>query len=137
MDDDEVFWESARAGRLVVQRCGSCSVSRFPPRPMCPACRSREVEWTTASGYGTLWSFVVAYPPLLPEFAACAPYPVAVVALEDDPGLRLVGNVVADGDAPIDSVDPASLRIGQRLRVVFAETDNGEVHPRWTPCEAP
>ncbi|WP_208865320.1 Zn-ribbon domain-containing OB-fold protein [Amycolatopsis rubida] len=133
-DDGAAFWEAAGSGRLAVQRCGACETPRFPPRPMCPACRSRAVIWTTASGYGELWSFVVAHPPLLPEFARFAPYPVVVVELEDEPGLRVVGNVVAAPDAPINSVDPATLRIGLPVRAVFAEIAPGVVHPRWMPA---
>ncbi|MBW5426171.1 hypothetical protein GKQ77_32220, partial [Streptomyces sp. BG9H] len=66
----------------------------------------------------------------LPAYAAHAPYNAIVVELADDPRIRLVGNLVASPDAPLNSVDPARLRIGARVRVVFADLD-GVTVPRW------
>ena len=53
-----------------------------------------------------------------------------VVELADAPRIRLVGNLVTAPDAPLDSVDPARLRIGARVQVVFTET-GGMAVPRW------
>jgi uncharacterized OB-fold protein len=129
------FWEGTRAGELRVQSCGSCGRLRHPPRPMCPHCRSRERRWVRVSGRGTIWSFVVPHPPLLPAYAALAPYNVVVVAIEEDPTIRFVGNVVASEDGPINEVDPASIEIGLPVEVVFSRlrtTEGVEVAvPRW------
>jgi uncharacterized OB-fold protein len=77
-----------------------------------------------------VWSFIVAHPPLLPAYAELAPYNAIVVELEEDPSIRFVGNLVADQTAAVNSVDPASIRIGEPVRVVFQEV--GDVHlPRW------
>lgn len=129
-EDGAPFWDHARAGELRIQACVSCGRLRFPPRPMCPRCRSTESEWRRMSGRGTVWSFVVAHPPLLSAYQALAPYNVVIVALDEDPLVRLAGNLVADADAPIDSVDPATIEIGQRVHVVFQELD-GFALPRW------
>jgi uncharacterized OB-fold protein len=127
-DDGAPFWEFAARGELRVQTCTGCAEPRFPPRPCCPHCRSFDSEWRPASGRGRIWSFVVPHPPLLPAYAAHAPrYNVVVVELADAPRIRLVGNVVAGPGAPIDSVDPARLRIGAPVRAVFG--DDGL--PRW------
>jgi uncharacterized OB-fold protein len=124
------FWDGTARGELLIQTCGACGVKRMPPRPMCPACRSIDVAWTKASGRGRVWSFVVPHPPLLPAYAEFAPYNVIVVELEDEPSIRLVGNLVASADGPIDGVDPASIRIGEPVRVVFAQIDDVAL-PRW------
>ena len=125
------FWEGTRAGELRMQACGSCGRLRFPPRPMCPWCRSLEREWRPMSGRGRIWSFVVAHPPLLPAYAAFAPYPVVTVELDEDPVLRLVGNVVRTPDGPINEVDPKDLAIGLPVEAVFhAMTDDVTV-VRW------
>ena len=125
------FWDGALAGELRIQACGACGRLRFPPRPMCPVCQSVEQTWKTMSGLGTIYSFVVPHPPLLPAYAALAPYNVALVELEEDPLLRLVGNVVADTDAPINSVDPGSLRIGASVRAVFPRVTDDVALLRW------
>lgn len=114
------FWEHAAAGRLVVQACAACGRRRHPPRPMCPHCRSTERRWQPVSGHGTVWSFCVAHPPLLPAYAARAPYAVLVVALDDDPAIRFVGNLVTGPGGTVDEIDPATVVIGEPVRVVFS-----------------
>ena len=113
------FWEYAARGELRVQVCAGCAEPRFPPRPCCPHCRSFDSDWRPVSGRGRVWSYVVAHPPLLPDYAAQAPYNVVVVELEDLPRIRLVGNLVSAPGAPLDSLAPDGIRIGARVRVVF------------------
>jgi len=55
---------------------------------------------------------------------------VIVVALDEDPRLRMVGNLVAHPDGPINEVDPATIRIGDPVRVVFQRVED-VVLPRW------
>jgi uncharacterized OB-fold protein len=104
---------------------------------MCPACGAIDQGWDVVSGRGRVWSFVVAHPPLLPAYAELAPYNVIVVALDEDPNLRLVGNLVSSADGSIGEIDPATIEIGEPVRVVFtAIGDDDEVGtialPRWT-----
>ncbi|MET9377935.1 Zn-ribbon domain-containing OB-fold protein [Streptomyces sp. NPDC003035] len=129
-EDGAPFWEYAAQGELRIQGCADCGELRFPPRPCCPHCQSFRGEWRRMSGRGRIWSYVVPHPPLLPDYAAQAPYNAVVVELADAPRIRLVGNVVAAPDAPLDSVDPARLRIGAGVKVAFAEID-GVTVPRW------
>jgi uncharacterized OB-fold protein len=83
------------------------------------------------SGRGTIWSWIVPHPPLLPWFSARAPYNVILVALEEDPSVRLVGNLVARPGGGIGEVDPARIRIGAQVCVSF-EPVTDEIHlPRW------
>jgi uncharacterized OB-fold protein len=103
---------------------------------MCPWCQSFDVEWQTMSGAATVWSFVIAHPPLLPAYAAEAPYNVIVVALDEDVSLRMVGNVVDGADAALDSVDPTTLTIGEPVRVVFDTPVDGIAMPRWVRANA-
>ncbi|MFD9633925.1 Zn-ribbon domain-containing OB-fold protein [Streptomyces violascens] len=130
--DGAPFWEYAARGELRVQACAApdCGRLRFPPRPCCPHCQSFAGEWRRVSGRGRIWSYVFPHPPLLPDYAAQAPYNAVIVELAEDPLIRLVGNVVAEPDAALDSVDPARLRIGARVQVAFTEVD-GMAVPRW------
>jgi uncharacterized OB-fold protein len=68
-----------------------------------------------------VWSYVVPHPPLLPDYAAQAPYTVVVVELAEAPRIRLVGNLVGGPGAPLGSVDRERVRIGARVRVVFSD----------------
>ncbi len=124
------FWEGSAKGELRVQQCGQCGERRMPPRPMCPKCRSIECHWAAISGRGTIWSWIVPHPPLLPAYAEFAPYPVTTVSLAEDPGLRMVGNLVVSAEGPINEVDLATIEIGQSVHVVFAQVEDVAI-PRW------
>jgi len=125
--DGAPFWGYARQGELRVQACADCGELRFPPRPCCPHCRSFAQEWRRMEGTGRIWSYVRPHPPLLPAYAEQAPYPVIVVELSDAPRIRLVGNLVSQAGARLDSVPPGRLRIGARVQVVFT----GDGLPQW------
>ena len=129
-DDAEPFWSGTARGELLVQTCAAYRHRRMPPRPMCPACRSLQHTWVPLSGRGTIWSFVVPHPPLLPAYQNLAPYNVITVALDEDPQLRLVGNLVAREDGPINEIDPSTIRIGEPVRVVFQQVEDVYL-PRW------
>jgi hypothetical protein len=134
-EETDGFWEGTALGQLRLQACGACGRLRFPPRVMCPHCQSVERGWRAVSGRGVIWSFVVAHPPLLPAYAPYAPYPVITVTLDEDPALRMVGNLVETADGPINAVDPATIEIGQPVEVVFSRRlrpDGTEVFlPSW------
>lgn len=124
------FWSGCAAGELRVQTCASCGAWAHPPRPMCSTCRSTERTWVATSGRGRIWSYVVPHPPLLPAYSPLAPYNVIVVELEENPEIRFVGNLLARPDGEINEVDPASIVIGEPVRVVFQTVDD-VVLPRW------
>jgi uncharacterized OB-fold protein len=77
----------------------------------------------------------VPHPPLLPAYSPYAPFAVVAVTLEEDPTLRMVGNLVASPDGPINEIDPATIVIGEPVRVVFSRRqrpDGEEVFlPSW------
>ncbi len=127
------FWEGTAAGELRVQACADCGLWRMPPRPMCPACLSLDAVWHVTSGRGQLWSYVRPHPPLLPAYAAVAPYNVIVVELAEDPRIRFVGNLVADPSAELNSVPEDRLAIGMSVSVAFGPAQDGVVLPRWVP----
>jgi len=129
------FWEGCARGELVVQTCDACGQRRMPPRPMCPYCQSTEVRWEPTSGRGRVWSFIVAHPPLLPAYAAVAPYNAIIVELEEDPMLRFAGNLVVSADGEINEIDAATISIGEPVRVVFYQVEDVFL-PRWVRAGA-
>ena len=140
--ESEGFWEGTALGELRLQACGSCGTLRFPPRVMCPHCQSTERMWRRVSGTGTIWSFVVCHPPLLPAYAPFAPYPVVTVTLDEGPALRMVGNLVTGPDGAINEIDPATIVIGEPVRVACSRRrapDGKEVFlPAWVrPADVP
>ena len=120
------FWAGCAAGELRVQACAGCGRRRMPPRPMCPQCNSLEVRWDTLAPTGTVWSFAVPHPPLLPAYEERLPYAVLVVELDDDPAIRLVGDTA-------EGVDPTAIAIGQAVTACFERVADDVVLPRWRP----
>ena len=78
-----------------------------------------------------IWSYVIAHSPTLTAYEPFTPYPVVVVELEEDPTIRMVGNILTDEKAAINSVDPAQLSIGLPVEVVFQEAASDVVLPQW------
>lgn len=132
-EEAAAFWAGCAAGELRVQACGSCGRRRMPPRPMCPHCNSFDTTWELMSGRGRVWSVVIPHPPLLPAYGDQAPYNVVVVELDDDPTIRLVGNVVLDADAPLNSIEPHAVEIGDEVQVVFSHVAEDVWLPQWKP----
>ncbi|AMN47759.1 hypothetical protein ACG33_11755 [Steroidobacter denitrificans] len=130
-DHDAPFWQGARRGVVVMEACGSCGKLRFPPRPMCPSCHSRQQQWRELSGRGRIWSFIVPHPPLFPVFNPLAPYNVIVVELEEEPAIRLVGNLVSEPAGPINGVSAETIRIGEPVQAVFVPVTDDVTLIRW------
>lgn len=122
-DASQPYWQGCRDGELRMQRCTPCGHLRFPPRPMCPRCQSFECGWVPVSGRGTVYSWVVAHPPLLPAFVDLAPLVVLLVELEEGDDLRIVGNLLDEG--------PEDVAIGMPVEVAFEQVAADVVLPQW------
>ena len=103
------FYSRAARGELSFQRCDACRVARHPPRFRCAACGSKEWSWARSSGRGTVFSWTVTHQAIDPAFANEVPY--AVLVVEMDEGVRVVGNLLA---AP-----PSILRLDLPVEVVI------------------
>src|ERR1700722_7332824 len=108
--ETQPFWDGCAAGELRLQRCLDCQQAYFYSRPVCPSCGSVKVEWFTASGDATLYSYVINYRPA-PGFEADAPYAIAVVQLAEGPRMRT--SIVGVPQTP------EALELDMALRVAF------------------
>ncbi|MCZ6888447.1 MAG: OB-fold domain-containing protein [Gammaproteobacteria bacterium] len=116
------FWAGAKQGELRLQRCDDCSETYFPPRPFCPACSSRNVSVFTASGKGTLKSYVINYR-RHPSFDS--PYSIALVELDEGP--TLMSNIVECEQTP------EALTLDMPLEVTFEKQDDNISIPLFKP----
>ncbi len=92
-DYNRPFYSAAAQGRLVVPRCAGCETPCWTPRSMCPRCHATAFEWIEVEPRGTIWSYCVVHPPVIPELAAETPFTVGVVSLSVAPAVHLVGRV--------------------------------------------
>lgn len=131
---DEVnapFWTGCRNGVLRLQQCPVSGRLIFPPRPVNPWSPRHKPVWTDVSGRGTIWSVIEPHAPLMLEFTLLAPYNAIVVALEEDPAIRLVGNLVPEAGAAINALAFDDIRIGEAVAVVFEPISDAITLPRW------
>jgi uncharacterized OB-fold protein len=120
------FWDGAKAGKLVMQRCKDCQSWVWCPRPVCGECGSDHLEWTELSGRGKIFAFTVIREVVgraLRGFAPDIPYVTAWVDLDEGP--RFCSNIVG---CPIESV-----HIDMPVEVVFHDTGEGITLPKFKP----
>jgi uncharacterized OB-fold protein len=123
LTQDNAFWfEGARAHQLLIQHCTSCGTLRHPPLPACGTCRSFEWDTVTASGRGTIYSFVVVHYPQVPSFD----YPLAIGLIELEEGTRVVAN--------IEGIERDALRIGLPVEATFVDYDDELSLPVFGPA---
>lgn len=114
----EGFWEATQKGELALCRCTdkACGYWSHPPLERCRSCGS-PTTFEPVSGMGTIFSFIVAHQPSVPGYLADLPYHVALIELDEQPGLRLVAKV------PTSERD--NIQIGQRVQVELVELPGG------------
>ena len=107
------FWEGSANGQLVMQSCNACGHLQHPPEPVCSACLSFDLGSAAVSGKGTVYTYCIATQAFHPWFADKLPFVIAVVELDEQPGLKMITNIV--------DVDPESVRVGDRVEVTFTQ----------------
>ncbi len=120
--DSRFFAEGLADGRILIQRCAHCGVLRNPPRPMCPACRSLAWDTVTATGRGRIYSYAKSYQPKLPGL----PSPNVVLLVELEEGVRMIGDLIGDGDDPALAIDAPV------TAAIVADPGDAMLLVRWT-----
>ena len=115
------WWKAAAEHRLVVQRCTDCDVTRLPPSPICAECRSSNSDWMEIPGHGELYTYTVVHRPI--ASGQELPFVIAVVALADSGGLRMLSNLV--------EVEVSALEVGMPVEVVWEDMGPDLAIPRF------
>ena len=110
----EWFWTSGADGVLRIQGCADCGGWCTRPVPVCPGCAGRSWAPTAVSGRATVAGYTVNQHRWHPDLDP--PYALAVVALAEDPEVRLTTAVVG--------CEPTEVRIGQAVSVRFEQHDD-------------
>ena len=105
------FWAGAARGELVLPRCETCARYVWYPDGACRFCGGAALRWTAVSGRGRVFSWSIVHRAFIPQLAPLVPFVTALVAIDEDPAVRLATFVV---DCP-----PDRLRIDMPVRVVF------------------
>lgn len=105
------FFAGAERGELVIPKCDRCGALCWYPERRCPHCGSGAFTWTAVSGKGGLYSWAVVRRAFLPAFEELVPFVTGLVALDEDPAVRIVSYVV--------DCEPESLAADQPVEAVF------------------
>ena len=105
------YVEGLAKGKLEGSICGNCETPHLPPRHICPVCGSRELEWKTFKGGGTVTGYTVVA--VAPAFMVeKAPYKMVIVKLDDGPSITAI--LQADGD----------VKVGDRVTAAFQKEED-------------
>jgi uncharacterized OB-fold protein len=113
-EDSRPYWEALRRRTLLLPYCADCDRAFFYPRSICPRCHGADVTWRLSAGRGVIYAVTVVHRPPNKKLAAEAPYPVALVDLQD--GCRILMRVHPD--------DAGAARVGAAAQVDFQVIDD-------------
>ena len=124
-ESDKPFFDACNEGRLVIQNCTACNRMQHPPAPTCAKCGSgANLSWRQVSGRGRIYSYGVVYDTPVKLLQADQPYNVAVITLEEDPGIQMLSHLPG---TPLDQVP-----VDAAVEVVFETTPaTGQKVPEW------
>ena len=117
------FWEAAKEGKLLVQRCCNCGERIFYPRNICTNCMSSNLEWVQVEGRGKVHTFTIVHYPPFPSFQNDVPYVLAVIELKEGP--RMLTNIV--------ECSTEKVNIGMEVEVVFDHVTKEIAIPEFRP----
>ncbi|MEP7457306.1 OB-fold domain-containing protein [Phyllobacterium sp. SB3] len=119
--DTEAYWQGAREGRLLFQRCRSCGEPVFHPRPACPYCLSDKLAWEQSEGMGEIYSFTTQHLPLRQTEQAFEPRHLGIIGLDE--GFHMFAEITGKAEG--------GLSVGRRVRVWFDDRGDGVTLPKF------
>ena len=114
--ENERYFDAAKEDKLLVGKCNDCGEYHFYPRLLCPHCFSDNTEWVPAKGTGVIYSYSTM------RRGAPVPYTIAYVTLDE--GVSVMTNIV--------DCDADSLKIGDKVKLVFKSAEDGTPVPLFT-----
>lgn len=121
-EDSRAFWEAGSRDVLSFAACNSCGALLHPTPPLCRYCRSGDLGRRDVAPTGVVVGVTVNHHPWDPRFPP--PYVVATVAVDEDPRVRILSNLV--------DVVPEEARVGMRVTARFEQRDDV-----WIPLFVP
>lgn len=120
---NQVFFDGANEGKLMLPRCTTCNKVHFYPRILCPYCHSSQIEWFEASGTGFIHTYAVQHR-AFGGWADEAPFVTAYIDLAE--GDRIF--TVLRG---VDPEKPEEIEIGAKVQVEFEQATDDIAIPFW------
>lgn len=126
-EDSRDFWEGCKRHELIMKRCNDCGYYIHLPKQRCPKCWSTNVGNAKVSGKGTVYTVTLVSVETTPGFKP--PFNVSLIELDEQPGLRIMSNVVGIPDEDV--------AIGLPVEVTFEDVVLDGVHEASIPLFRP
>jgi len=107
--ENKQFWDAAQNNQLSLKFCNSCKEPHYYPRTICPHCGSDDTSWIESKGHGEIYSYTVM------RRGVEVPFAMAYVRLNE--GISLLTHLT--------NCDFDAIQIGQKVKVIFQETQDG------------
>lgn len=111
------YWAAAAEHVLKLPRCAQCGAFSLPPDLTCPSCHTLEPDYRyeVVSGRGKVRTWTVVRHSFLQGFEL--PFMLVDVQLDDQPGVRMIGQLLDGADTPIG--------LGDAVEVAFEDLAPG------------
>ena len=109
------YWEGAKNGKLIIQRCQSCGSWQWGPEWICHQCLSFDLGWEEVEPVGRIYSWERSHHPVHAALKGHGAYIAVLVELPHAGNVRMVGNLLGD---PMQTV-----AIGSEVEAVFEHHD--------------
>ena len=115
--ETQEWWDAVQEGKFLLPKDNTNGQFFWYPRKNSPLTGSNDISWHEAAGTGTIYSHSTLW-------RAAPPYCLAYVTLDE--GVTVMSNIV--------DCDFATVHIGQKVKVVFKEAEDGKKVPCFTPA---
>lgn len=115
-DASRAYWTGGADGQLRIAWCEQCRRFVHPPKPTCRDCDA-VLSFAPVSGAGVVFTYTVSHQQFHHDVPT--PFVIALVELVEQPGLRLVANIV--------DCDPEFVHSGMPVHVRFERHEDAFV----------
>jgi len=119
------FWDAAKKGKLVIQKCMDCNKFVFYPRIYCPHCHSAALVWEEASGKGKIYTYTVVHSNCHSSFLEDLPFIIAIIKLDE--GVQMLSNIIG--------CRPEDLTCDMPVEVTFEKLNDEFTLPMFMPAK--
>ena len=128
--EGDPFWAGTKEHKLLLPAAADGTPFWYP-RANVPG-TLEPTQWVESKGEGTLYTYSTHFIGPSKAYKGDPPHIVALVDLDE--GVRMMTNIVRDEEG-FPSIDPETVSIGMRVRVVFHDATDEITLPKFTPID--
>lgn len=124
------YWAGTKEHKLLLPTNGKGETFWYP-RAYAPG-TLEPITWTESKGTGTVYTYSIHSIGPSKAYKGDPPHTVALIDLDEGP--RMMSLLVSD-EPGFPSIDPALVKIGMKVKVVFDDVTDEITLPKFAPAE--